>query len=633
MATTQPDYSQVRPDALASGAVQWDGTQWVRTDQPDTAAQFYQSRPTDQQTLFEAANGNPKALAATGLTPQQAQAQWSAAQVKAGGDGAFPGSSGGSTGGASGATQTNSQPSSQYVQQAQQLYRSLLGREGDPQGIQYWANQLASGKSLADVTNSFKSSAQQVYNQYQNNTGAYSQQNPNAAKYVSQDFNPTTGGINPQVYNSIFGAIQNQLSGGGNTLFGLGGVVPAGSGSAGTPAGGGAMGAPSGNGGVTLPMLANGIPDYAAIAQQQQQYNLQNARQQSNLNNPNFFGPGGSQVRTLNPDGTYSVTQSLNPQLQQNYDAANALQGDIFNQKRSMVGNTLNYNNAPAAPTFNTSNVPALPQFDTSKVPGLPTPDANDLNTVRDSVYRQQTQYLDPQWQQAQSDLESKLANQGIMPGSEAYNREINNFNLAKQKAYGDARDSAIQAGGQEQSRLFGIGLQANQAGQQNALNTYNTGLQSHTAGINDALASFNTGMQGRQQGVSEANSLYTAPYSALASLGSGNSVNLPSFQGQTGTSIPGVDYLNAANMGFNANLGLQNAQAAERANTTNGLFGLGAAALQSGALSGLGSGVGNWFGNAFGGSGNAASNLISKNAGFMSANPDLSTGDLFSFG
>jgi len=325
----------------------------------------------------------------------------------------------------------------------------------------------------------------------------------------------------------------------------------------------------------SFPMGSNGIPDYAALADKQAQANLQNAQTQSNLNNPNYYTPAGSQVRTMNPDGTYSVTQTLNPQLQQNYDAQNRLQGQLLDRAGSLAGNTLNFGGAPAAPTF-----------DTSHVPGLPTPDANDLNTVRDSVYRQETQYLDPQFQQRESDLKSQLANQGIMPGSEAYDREMNNFNLAKQKAYGDARDSAIQAGGQEQSRLFGLGLNANQAG------------------MNNAIAGFNTGMQGRQEGVAEATALHNAPLNDLSVLRGGPQVTLPSFPGQIGTSIPGVDYMNAANLGYNSNLAQQNANNAKSTNFTNGLFGLGSAALQGGLFNNLGnlfsgtSGYNNWLGN-----------------------------------
>lgn len=350
-----------------------------------------------------------------------------------------------------------------------------------------------------------------------------------------------------------------------------------------------------------MPTLSNGIPDYFQLANSQSLFNLNNAAQQSSLNNPNYYGPGGSQVRTRNDDGTYSVTQTLSPQLQANYDAQNALQGKLLTQATNLAGTPLNFNNAPSTPTFNTSSAQPIQSFNTSGISPIPQADANDLAKVRDSVYQQQTQYLDPQFQQAQSDLENKLANQGIMPGSEAYNREMGNFNLTKQKAYGDARNSAIQAGGAEQSRLFGIGLQANQAGESNALNQFNTGLQTHTAGINDALANFNTGLQARQQGVSEATALHNAPLNDLSVLRGVAPVQLPTYPGQVGTSIPGVDYLNAANLGYNANLALNNANSANSANFTNGLFGLGSAALQGGLFNGL-FGTQNNNSNSFGG-------------------------------
>ena len=339
----------------------------------------------------------------------------------------------------------------------------------------------------------------------------------------------------------------------------------------------------------------NGIPNYMDLANAQSEYNKNNAIQQQLMNNPDQVGPYGSRTLTMGPDGRWTLNTSLSPQLQQNFDQSNALFGSMLNRANGALSNGLSYNSLGAAPTF-----------DTSKVPGLPTADANNLNTVRDSVYRQQTQYLDPQFQQGQQDLESKLTNQGIMPGSEAWNREMQNFNLTKQKAYGDARDSAIQAGGQEQSRLFGIGLQANQAG------------------MNNAVAGFNAGMQGRQQGVAEQNYLHNAPINDIASLRGSTQFNMPSFGGMTGTSMPRVDYLNAANMGYNANLAQQNANRADQANFTSGLFGIGSAAMQS-----------PWFGNMvgglFGNNNGSYSNWLNSNSEWLTNN-NMSPNDLLNF-
>ncbi len=343
---------------------------------------------------------------------------------------------------------------------------------------------------------------------------------------------------------------------------------------------------PTSNSMAPVPNLPNGIPDYHNIANAQSKYNLTNAQMQSNLNNPNYKGPGGAQTRTQNADGTYSVTQTLSPTLQKNYDASNELQGSLISQAQNLAKTPLSYDSAGDKATF-----------DTSGVRGIPQSDARDLDKMRDSVYAQQTQYLDPQFKQTEDDTRNRLANQGIMQGSEAYDREFNNLAMQKQKAYGDARNSAIQAGGQEQSRLFGLGM------------------QSHTTGMNDALAGFNTGMQGRQQGVSEANALHNSPINDIAALRNSTQVQLPTYPGQVGTSIPGVDYMNAANMGFNADLNLKNAEAAKQTGFNNGLFGLGAAALQSpGMLGNIGSGL-KYIGN-------GASNLF----GFGDSNPTVNS-------
>ena len=78
-----------------------------------------------------------------------------------------------------------------------------------------------------------------------------------------------------------------------------------------------------------------------------------------------------------------------------------------------------------------------------------------------DAYYKQQTQYLDPQWQQAGAQQDSKLANQGVMQGSEAYNNAQTLFNNQKQQAYNNAQQNAIQAGPQLASQNLGLQTQA----------------------------------------------------------------------------------------------------------------------------------------------------------------------------
>ena len=82
-----------------------------------------------------------------------------------------------------------------------------------------------------------------------------------------------------------------------------------------------------------------------------------------------------------------------------------------------------------------------------------------------DALYQANTQYLDPQFAQTQSKLESQLANQGITRGSEAYNNAMLNFNNQKQQAYTDARNQAIGQGTAAAQGMFGMGLQSAQFG------------------------------------------------------------------------------------------------------------------------------------------------------------------------
>jgi len=199
------------------------------------------------------------------------------------------------------------------------------------------------------------------------------------------------------------------------------------------------------------------------------------------------------------------------PGIQQNYGANNAVQQGQYNQAQQSLGTPLNF----------------------TGLPSIPTPDVANRNLVTDATYGQQTRFLDPQFNQASSDLMSTLANQGIMEGSAAYDRALNNFNLQRTAAYGDARDRAIQQGGQEQSRLFDIGLQG------------------RNQGINEILAQRNAPLQALQ---------------ALSGINAGNTSGL----------------FGVANNLYQANLGNAREQAASDTRFNNGLFTLGAAAFQN---------------------------------------------------
>lgn len=117
--------------------------------------------------------------------------------------------------------------------------------------------------------------------------------------------------------------------------------------------------------------------------------------------------------------------------------------------------------------------------LDFSGIPALQT-SAGDRNTFNqeaiDAAYGMQTRYLDPQVKQQQQALEARLAEQGFVPGTPAYNQAMTNFMDTNQRAYAQARDSSILQGaqiGQGDYRNAISGTQLNNSASAQALEQY----------------------------------------------------------------------------------------------------------------------------------------------------------------
>lgn len=167
-------------------------------------------------------------------------------------------------------------------------------------------------------------------------------------------------------------------------------------------------------------------------------------------------------------EGRYT---DLQPSLQGATALAAAGRGDVASQLsrlRSLYGQDFNYNSAPA----------------------MPTADEATRQRVEDALYGRSTARLDPRFSQAQDQLNSSLAAQGITQGSEAYNRELQNFNNARNDAYSSAMNDAITGSDDAMQRLFNMGLQARQQGvnEANTLRTLPTQEAAALAGISNGL-------------------------------------------------------------------------------------------------------------------------------------------------
>ena len=236
-------------------------------------------------------------------------------------------------------------------------------------------------------------------------------------------------------------------------------------------------------------------PDYAGAAEATAAGNLAAARQATTANRIDQNNPYGSisysQTPTydangvLNPDAGWSMNTTLSPTQQRQFDINNQINeqlGGVAQQGlgyvRDALGNPLQGANALST---NAGDPQLLQQ------------------NVQNALYNNAKQYLDPQFAQSDTALESKLANQGITRGSEAFNAAMLNQSNARQQAYESARNSATSGAVGAAQSMFGQNLQnsqlqnatsaqdfaSRQALQQNPINMLNavrTGQQLNTA-------------------------------------------------------------------------------------------------------------------------------------------------------
>lgn len=262
-------------------------------------------------------------------------------------------------------------------------------------------------------------------------------------------------------------------------------------------------------------------PDPAATAAAQAAANKETAIAQRALNMFDVESPQGT--ISYSPTGQmvgdierYKVTQALSPEQQRLYDLSTQAQqryGEIGTEQLSRVGDVLGQ-------PFSTAEFGAAPVVN---------------EATRRQVAASMMGRLEPQLDARRAALETRLANQGFVSGSEAYNTAMDENN----RAYNDALLAADIAAGGEMRNVYAL----------------------------EAAA--------RDKAINEALMQRTQPLSELAALFSGVAPQAPQFlpgpQGQIGApDIMGATYANYS--------GAQNAYnqaAAQQRAETQGLYGL----------------------------------------------------------
>jgi hypothetical protein len=225
-------------------------------------------------------------------------------------------------------------------------------------------------------------------------------------------------------------------------------------------------------------------PDPFVTAQAQQNAYINSAIANAYLNRINERTPFGSVHHNQTGEGPNGVPimeriVSLNPKEQRILNQRRRIQQDLLRQINQQTPFSLS--GAPRAGLGMLEDAKELarqpgpslaaykelanrpgPSFAAYKeLANRPGPKLNEAarQQVQDALYRRQTAELDPRYEQQQIDLETQLANQGVMRGSEAWTKAMDDFSRNKDSAYGDALDRAITGGGEEMQRLFGMKL------------------------------------------------------------------------------------------------------------------------------------------------------------------------------
>jgi len=313
-------------------------------------------------------------------------------------------------------------------------------------------------------------------------------------------------------------------------------------------------------------------PDYRGAAAAQGAANVQSAIASALLSRPNQITPYGSETwsqigsRTIpgaegNPAVDIPVLQgqvSLTPLGQSRLDQENRIINQLGGMAESGLGRVSSATSAP----FSFSGPSAVQSIDAGKPQAKIG--AADFSADRAKVEQALMSRLEPRFAQQRDATRTQLAVQGIDPGGEAANREYRR--LSEQE--NDARMQAILAGGQEQSRLFGMeqaqGQFANQAQQQAYAQQMGAG------GFQN---------QARQQAIQEAQFLRSLPLNEVNALRTGNQVQTPQFQ-QYNANVAPAPVFGATQAAGDYAASAYNAKAAQEAALTQGLFSLGGAFL-----------------------------------------------------
>lgn len=260
--------------------------------------------------------------------------------------------------------------------------------------------------------------------------------------------------------------------------------------------------------------------------------------------------------------GQPTITQTLTPQAQQTLDSQQRVQTALANLGERGISNAYDTLSKPFVPTSTDikkdfggygvvplasdfmakTNVPLQYSIDTSGAAAMPI---NAGTTAQELIL----QRLNPTLEAGDVSFRQQLANQGLAPGTEAYDKAFRNREMSKNDLYSQAALQGINldmaARNQTVNELLGLGTFGNQA-QLAGAGLYNTAMgQNYGQGMQTQGTQYSQGLNkaqfqntAQQQQLAQDLALRAQPINEIIGLMGGSQIQLPQFQGYQGTSV-----------------------------------------------------------------------------------------------
>ena len=291
-------------------------------------------------------------------------------------------------------------------------------------------------------------------------------------------------------------------------------------------------------------------PDYMGLAKQQGAANKEAAVASAMLSNPNMVTPTGTRKIAYNKDPLSgeivpTITDELTPDAQKAFEAQQRVDLALSQLGEQGIGTVRDVMGTPfqykgkIQTGLDLSNAPAIP--------------ISAGQTAQEAIMKR----LQPQIEQNRASLRQNLANQGVTPGSEAW-------------------QNAMQEQQQGESDLY------SQAAQQGI----NLDLAARTQAVNEAIQSGQFANTAEAQQFARDLGLYNLPLNQITALMSGSQIQMPQFQRYTGQNIAAEPLFQAGQLQNQAAMDRYNAKVAQKnaiinavaqgAGTAAGLYAMG---------------------------------------------------------